>query len=147
MNIAHKTIKIKKTIKAPVEKVFKALSSVREKTKWSAPGGDEIKFLKSEFKFGGIETFKCGPKGQLDFNGVLHYEDIIRNQRIVYTETVFYKKDKLASALVSTELFSHKESTQVVMTIHVASYCGEQMLKGYENGHKAALTNLKSHLE
>lgn len=147
MKVEHKTIKIKKIIKAPVEKVYKALSSTKEKSKWSAPGGDEIKFLKSNFKNGGIEIFKCGPKGSMDFAGTLHYEDIIKNERIVYTETVFYKKQKMASALITTELVSNKDSTTVLMVIQVASYCGEQMLKGCESGYKGSLKNLKEYLE
>nr|BDT27457.1 SRPBCC domain-containing protein [Bacteriovorax sp. HI3] len=147
MNLEHKTIKLKKVIKAPIDAVYKALSSTKEKAKWSAPGTDKIKYLKSNFKNGGIETFKCGPAGSLDFSGTLHYEDIIKNKRIVYTETVFYQKNKLSSALVSIELSEKNSSTLISMTIQVASYSGPQMLKGNEVGYKGSLNNLKQYLE
>lgn len=147
MKIEHKTIKLKKVIKAPIQAVYKALSTTKEKAKWSAPGNDEIKYLKSNFKNGGIETFKCGPPGSLDFSGTLHYEDIIKNKRIVYTETVFYKKAKLSSALISTELSEKNGTTIIEMTIQVVSYNGPQMLKGNEVGYKGSLKNLKQYLE
>lgn len=148
MKIEHKTIKLKKLIKASAKEVYKALSNTKEKSKWSAPGTDKIKYLKSSFKNGGVEIFKCGPNGALDFSGRLHYEDIIKNERIVYTETVFYKKEKLSSALISIELIQHNiETTLIVMTIQVASYCGAKMLKGNEMGYKGSLSNLKQFLE
>jgi len=148
MNIKaeHKTIKLKKIIKAPPARVFKALANTKEKEKWSAPKGDEIYFLKSNFKVGGVEIFKCGSIGSLDFEGAVRYEDIIKNERIVYTETVFYKKDKLATALITTELAKKNDSTVVTMTIQVTSYCGDKMLKGCETGYKSSLKNLSEYI-
>lgn len=147
MKVEHRTIRLKKIIKSPVTKVFKALSSTKQKEKWSAPEGDEIIFLKSSFKVGGVETFKCGSVGSLDYQGIIHYEDIIKNERIVYTETVFYKKQKLASSLITTELISKNATTVVLMTIQVASFCGERMLKGCETGHRSSLKNLSKFLK
>ncbi len=147
MKVAHRTIKLKKIIPSSIERVYKSFSSTKEKAKWSAPEGDEIKFLKSNFKNGGIETFKCGSVGALDFSGTLHYEDIIKNERIVYTETIFHKKNKLASALVTIEFAKQNSSTLITMTIQVASYCGDQMLKGCESGYKSSLKNLASFLK
>lgn len=147
MKVEHRTIKLKKSIKASVTKVYKALSSTKEKEKWSAPKGDEIIFLKSSFKEGGVEIFKCGSIGSLDYQGKIHYEEIVKNERIVYTETVFYKKQKLASALITTELVNKNSSTIVLMTIQVASYCGERMLKGCETGYKSSLENLSEFLK
>lgn len=144
--VQHRTIKLKKSIKASPQKVFKAFSNPKHKEKWSAPKGDEIRFLESNFKVGGIETFKCGSIGALDFNGIVHFEDILKNERIVYTETVFHKKNKLATALITIEFEEDKGSTLIKMIIQVASYCGEQMLKGCETGYKSSLNNLKEYL-
>jgi hypothetical protein len=32
------------------------------------------------------------------------------------------------------------------MTIQVISYCGDEMLKGYETGYKSSLNNLSKYL-
>lgn len=143
----HRTLRFKRLIAAPPERVFRALSRAKEKALWSAPKGDEIRFQKSDFKFGGVETFRCGPKGALNFQGTLHFEDIIKNKRIVFTETVFFEKQKLATALVTTELTHIDQKTLVTMTIQVVSYCGDQMLKGYASGYKMSLKNLKDYLK
>lgn len=147
MNVEHKTIRIEKMIKSPISKVYRALSDTKQKVKWSAPKGDEIKFFKSSFKIGGVETFECGSVGSRDFKGIIHYEEIIKNQRIVYTETVSLKKEKLSSALITTELLEKDGQTTVRMVIQVASYCGERMLRGCETGYKHSLNNLKEYLE
>ena len=144
--VKHKTIKIKKVMKALPNKVFKALSNPQKKEIWSSPNGDEMLFLNSDFKVGGVETFKCGPEGALDFRGSIYYLDIIKNERIVYSETVYYKKDKLAIALITTELKKNNSFTIVNMTIQVISYCGEKMLKGYESGYKSSLNSLSKYL-
>ena len=143
----HRTLNFKRLIAATPERVFRALSRVKEKAIWSAPKGDEIKFQKSDFKFGGVETFRCGPKGDLNFKGILHFEDIIKNKRIVFTETVFFKKQKLATALVTTDLIQIDKKTLVNMTIQVVSYCGDQMLTGYASGYKMSLKNLNEYLK
>lgn len=144
--VKHKTIKLKTVIKALPNKVFKALSNPQKKEIWSAPNGDKLLFLKSDFKVGGVETFKCGPEGALDLRGSIYYLDIIKNERIVYSETVYYKKDKLATALITTELIKNNGFTIVNMTIQVISYCGDEMLKGYETGYKSSLNNLSKYL-
>lgn len=143
--VEHRTIKIKKTMKAPLVKVFKALSSTKEKKIWSAPKGDEIRFSKENFKVGGVESFKCGSIGSLDYKGIVQYLDIVKNQRIVYLETVFYQGNKLASAIVTTELKENKNTTSITMTVQVASYCGERMLKGCETGYKSSMANLSEY--
>lgn len=144
--IEHRTITIKKQVSAPPVRVFKALASTKEKKIWSVPKGDEIRFSKSNFKIGGVEKFKCGSIGNLNYSGVIYYCDIVKNQRIVYLETVFYEESKLASALISTELLEKGRGTLVVMTIQVASYCGKRMLQGYETGHLSSLENLAEYL-
>ena len=78
--------------------------------------------------------------------GSIYYLDIIKNERIVYSETVYYKKDKLATALITTEMIKNNSFTIVNMTIQVISYCGEKMLKGYESGYKSSLNNLSKYL-
>lgn len=143
--VAHRTVHITKTIPASVPAVFRSLSRASEKAKWSAPKGDEIRFLKSNFRRGGTEVFQCGPKGQMHFRGTLHFDDIIKNERIVYTETVSFKNEALATALITIQLTQQAQGTKIRMTIQVASYCGEKMLKGCESGYRTALSQLRVH--
>jgi uncharacterized protein YndB with AHSA1/START domain len=144
--VKHKTIKLKTVIKALPNKVFKALSNPQKKEIWSTPNENKLLFLKSDFKVGGVETFKCGPIGSMNFKGTVYYLDIIKNERIIYSETVYYKKDKLATALITTELIKNNRFSIVNMTIQVVSYCGDEMLKGYETGYKSSLNNLSKYL-
>ncbi len=147
MQIQHKTIKLKTNLNASPARVFKAFSSVVEKSTWSAPPGDAIIFKKQNFKIDGVEFFKCGPIGNLEYLGKVNYIDIIKNHRIVYVETIKYKKSKLATAMVSLELLEENLKTQLIMTVQVVSYVGEDLIKGCEIGYKKSISNLKKYLE
>ncbi len=147
MNTLHKTIKIKKVINELSPRVFKAFASIKEKSNWSAPPGEKIIFNKQNFKVDGVETFKCGPIGKLDYLGKVNYIEIIKNQRIVYVETVNYGKKKLATALVTIEFLQENLKTQLVMTVQVVYYVGEDLIKGCEIGYKKSISNLKKYLE
>jgi uncharacterized protein YndB with AHSA1/START domain len=143
----HKTIKIKKTINAPSPRVFKSFSSIKEKAIWSAPPGDAIVFKKQNFKVDGVELFKCGPIGKLEYVGKVNYIEIIKDQRIIYIETVMHRRNKLATAMVTIELHQENSKTQIEMTVQVVSYVGEDLIKGCKIGYKKSLTSLKKYLE
>jgi uncharacterized protein YndB with AHSA1/START domain len=143
----HKTVKIQKLLKFPVHKVFKAFSEVKERAKWSVPKGDAVIYLKSNFKIDGKDVFKCGPIGSLHFTGKVHYEYIVKNEKIISTETIIYQKKILSSALTSLELIPTLQGTKLIMTAQIASFTGSDMSRGYKQGWTSVLKNLDEFLK
>jgi len=143
----HKTVKIQKHLKFPVQKVFKAFSDVKSRTIWSVPKGDAVIYLKSNFKIDGKDLFKCGPIGSLHFTGKIHYDNIVRNEKIISTETIIYQKTILSSALISLELIPTPAGTKLIMTAQIASFNGSDMSRGYKQGWTSVLKNLDKFLK
>jgi uncharacterized protein YndB with AHSA1/START domain len=130
----HKTVKVQKHLKFPVHKVFKAFSEVKARTQWSVPKGDAVIYLKSDFKIDGKDVFKCGPIGALDFTGRVHYENIVKNEKIISTETIIFQKKVLSSALITLDLVPTQTGTKLIMTAQIASFTDSDMSKGYKQG-------------
>lgn len=144
--VAHKTVTLKKKFNFKVEKIYKAFASVEARKKWAVPKGDAIKYLKSSFSVGGIDKFNCGSKQSMDFVGLVHYEDIVTNRRIVSTETIKHKSKRISSALVTVEFIEARSHTLLILTAQVASFDGVDMSQGYKQGWRAVLMNLNEYL-
>jgi uncharacterized protein YndB with AHSA1/START domain len=145
--VTHKTVVVKKKLSFPPNKVFNAFANVTARTQWAVPKGDAIKYLKSNFKVGGQETFKCGDPSSMSFSGVVHYEDIVKNHRIVSTESISHNNKRLSSALTTLLLDKDINGTQLVLTAQIVSYDGSDMAIGYKQGWKAVLKNLGEYLK
>lgn len=141
--ISHKTVSLKKTVRYSVKKVFKAFASTKARSEWSVPKGDAIQYIKDDFSVGGKDIFRCGSPESLEFHGVVQYEDIVKNQRIIYTETISHKKKKLSVALLTVNLIEVAGGTEIVVTVQVCSLEGSDMSQGYKQGWIAVLKNLE----
>ncbi len=130
-----------------MHKVFKAFSQVKARAVWSVPKGDAVVYLKSDFKIDGKDLFKCGPVGALHFTGKVHYENIVKNKKIISTETILYRKKILSSALTTLELIPTLTGTKLVMTAQIASFDGADMSQGYKQGWTSVLKNLVEFLK
>ena len=141
----HKTIKIKKNIKAPLSKVYLAFKSPKARSEWAVPKGEAIKYSKTDFRIGGFDYFRCGSPGVLEFKGVVTYHEIVKNIRIISTETLYHSKNILSVALITAELFESATGTNVVITAQICSLNGNDMSKGYKQGWTAVLHNLEEY--
>lgn len=140
--VSHKTVSLKKTVNYPVTKVFNAFASLEARSEWSVPKGDAIEYIKSDFSEGGKDIFRCGSPDSMEFSGVVQYEDIIKNRRIISTETISHKKKKISVALLTLELEKAKSGTLIIFTAQICSLNGADMSQGYKQGWSAVLENL-----
>lgn len=143
---AHKTIKIKKKIKAPLPKVYSAFASSRARSEWAVPKGDAIKYTRTDFRAGGVDNFRCGTPKVLEFRGVVTYHEIVKNMKIISTENIYHSRGILSVTLITTELFRSATGTNVVITAQICSLNGNDMSKGYKDGWTAVLKNLEEYL-
>ena len=131
---------------APVERVFSQFADPAARAGWSAPSEEILVYDESDFRVGGKDVFRCGPKGNPKFRGETRYLHIVPNKRVVSSETLDTDDQLLAVALTTLEFEPTKDGTNLTVTVQIVSFVGPDMIRGYESGNKSALKNLSQHL-
>jgi uncharacterized protein YndB with AHSA1/START domain len=144
--LQHATITLQHSYSAPPERVFSEFADPVTRARWSAPSRDALIYDEADFRIGGKDVFRCGPKGDLKFRGETRYLDIIPNARVVSSETVEKDGQRLAAALTTLVFEPMEDSTNLTVTVQMVSFAGPEMIHGYESGNKSALKNLALHL-
>ena len=96
----------------------------------------------ADFREGGQDRFRCGSKSNPNIHGTTRYLEIIDNRRVVSSETVVIDGKRLCASLNTLELTPDGARTKLKSTTQLASFIGEDMVKGHETGTSASLDNL-----
>jgi uncharacterized protein YndB with AHSA1/START domain len=144
--LQHATIKLQHSYSAPLDRVFAEFTDPLARARWSAPSNDELIYDESDFRIGGKDVFRCGPKGHPKFRGETRYLDIVPNARIVSTETLDVDGQRLSVALTTLDFEPTELGTKLTATIQIVSFAGADVIHEYESGNKSALKNLSLHL-
>ena len=142
----HATIKLEHSYAAPLERVFSEFADPAARARWSAPSNDALIYDEADFRVGGKDVFRCGPKGNPKFRGETRYLHIVPNARVVSSETVDMDGQPLAVALTTLDFEPTDDGTNLTVTLQIVSFAGPDMIHGYESGNKSALNNLAQHL-
>ncbi|MEI4771934.1 SRPBCC family protein [Psychrobacillus sp. FJAT-51614] len=136
----HDTFVIEKAYNAPPERVFIAWSDPEAKAKWF-PKADEF-----NFRVDGREYSQGGPKGGPIFTFDACYQEIVPDQRIVYSYTMDLDERRI-SVSVTTAEFKHAESgTQLIYTEQGVFLDGHDTVAQREHGTKIMLDKLGEEL-
>jgi len=142
----HATIKLEHSYAAPLERVFSEFADPVARARWSAPSNDALIYDEADFRVGGKDVFRCGPKGNPKFRGETRYLHVVPNARVVSSETVDMDGQRLAVALTTLDFEPTDDGTNLTATLQIVSFAGPDMIHGYESGNKSALNNLAQHL-
>jgi uncharacterized protein YndB with AHSA1/START domain len=142
----HATITLERTYRAPLERVFSEFADPVARARWSAPSNDALIYDQTEFRAGGRDLFRCGPKNDPKFRGETLYHLIVPNRRVVSSETLDVDGQRLAVSLNTLDFEPAGEGTNLKVTVQMVSLVGAGMIEGYESGNKSALENLGRHL-
>jgi uncharacterized protein YndB with AHSA1/START domain len=142
----HATITLERTYQAPLERVFAEFADPVARARWSPPSNDALIYDETDFRAGGRDVFRCGPKDAPKFRGETLYHLIVPNSRVVSSETVDADGQRLAVSLNTLDFEATGESTKLTLTVQMVSLVGAGMIAGYESGNKSALENLARHL-
>jgi uncharacterized protein YndB with AHSA1/START domain len=145
-NTLHKTLVFERTIKAPPEAVFAAFVDPVARAQWGTPSDTAtVIYDETDFREGGRDRFRCGSKTNPNIDGETHYLDITTNRRIVSSETVSMDGKRLCASLTTLELTPTSSGTKLLNTTQLASFIGDDMVKGHTQGTNASLDNLVRH--
>jgi uncharacterized protein YndB with AHSA1/START domain len=146
-SVAHETIILKRRYEASADRLFAAFEDVNARAKWSAPSDKTvIVFQETDFRVGGRDVSRCGAKGDPQFLVEVRYLDIVRGCRIVFSEVVEHGAKRLSVSLVTVDIHRDGSGAQLILTIQIASFDGEDMAAGNKAGYGAALDNLADYL-
>jgi uncharacterized protein YndB with AHSA1/START domain len=142
----HATLIFERDIPAPVAQVFAAFADPVARSAWGAPSDTAVVIYdEADFREGGQDRFRCGSKADPNIHGTTRYLDIVTHRRVVSSETIEMDGRRLCASLTTLEFAADGETTRLKNTTQLASFIGDDMVRGHETGTNASLDNLVRH--
>ncbi|CAM3498170.1 MULTISPECIES: SRPBCC family protein [Paenibacillus] len=139
--VKHATFVVERTYAASPARVFQAWSDVNSKAKWfSKP---EI----FEFRVGGREYSSGGPPEGPVFTFDACYQEIVPEERIVYSYSLDSDDIRMSVSITTVELFPTESGTKLVFTEQGAFFDGHDTPEIREHGTNEMLDALGKSLE
>lgn len=135
----HSTFVIERTYDASPARVFAAWADVNAKGQWFGPGGQQEHEL--DFREGGRERFVAAVEGAAYSYDAL-YEDIVRDERIVYTYNMHRDGVRMSVSVTTVELLADGDQTRLRYTEQGVFLDGEDRPELREHGTKELLDKL-----
>lgn len=139
--VTHDTFVIERRYDALPAQVFAAWSNPETKKNWFQKANE------FDFRVGGRESMQIGPPGGPIFTFAARYQEIVPDQRIVYSYTMDLDEIRISASMTTVE-FKHTEvGTQLIYTEQGAFFDGHDTSAQREHGTKEILDKLGKQLE
>lgn len=116
-SVAHATFTVERTYDASQARVFAAWADPAAKARWFASpedwGPDEFEL---DFRVDGRELNRGGPKGGPVYTYDARYQDIVPDERIVYTYSMHLDQTLLSISVATVEFRAEGTGTRLVLT-------------------------------
>ena len=146
-SVVHSTFVIERSLKATPKRVFDAFADPTKKAKWfHGPADWDLDERTMDFRVGGIETSVGGPKGGWVSAFTATYQDIIPNERIVYTYEMKVDGKRISVSLATLEFAPEGSGTRFKLTEHGAYLDGSDDGAGREHGTRELIKQLEAAL-
>ncbi|GMK41267.1 activator of HSP90 ATPase [Paenibacillus sp. CCS19] len=126
--VKHATFTVERTYNASLASVYQAWSDPEAKAKW---------FSKADvfdFRVGGREYSSGGPPEGPVFTFDACFQEIVPEQRIVYTYTLDMGETRISASLTTVELIPVEEGTKLIFTEQGAFFDGHDTPEIREHG-------------
>ena len=143
-SIEHATLVIERTYAATPERVFAAWSEPQAKRRWFAEGSEDFEL---DFRVGGTERHHGRLDGGAAYEFEGRYQDIVANERIVYTYEMLIDGSRISVSLATVELSAEGEGTRLVLTEQGVFLDGRDTAASREQGTGTLLDALAAELE
>ncbi|MBP1989764.1 SRPBCC family protein [Paenibacillus eucommiae] len=129
----HSTFQIERIYRATPERVFAAWSDRSAKARWFQPA--EV----FDFRVGGREYSQGGPAGGPVFAFEANYQEIVPNERLVYSYSLDQDEIRISVSIATIELLPTSEGTKLVFTEQGTFLDGHDTPEQREHGTKEML--------
>jgi uncharacterized protein YndB with AHSA1/START domain len=143
----HATFVIARSYAASPARVFAAWADPVQKARWFAGPDEWIKFTHdADFRVGGRERLATGPAG-----GTVHkfdccYQDIVPDQRIIYSYDMHLDATRISVSLTTVEFKPEGTGTRLIFTEQGVFLDGTDSAATREQGTRALLDKLDAAL-
>lgn len=146
-SIEHATFVVERTYDVSPARVFAAWADPAAKARWFGGGEEETGEYKLDFRVGGQELSRgAGPDGEL-YTYEARYQDIVPEQRIVYTYDMHRDETRISVSLATVELEPDGGGTRLIFTEQGAFLDGEDKPQDREQGTGSLLDALGAELQ
>ena len=147
-SVNHSTIVIERSYDASPSRVFAAWSDPQALLRWGSPGEGWVSaFDRFEFKVGGCELSRFGPKGGEPYLNETRYLDIVPDKRIVSAGSMTSGGTRIFAGLLTVEFTAAGKGCRMVMTEQGAFLDGHDNPANHEAGWNRMLDNLGDQLK
>lgn len=149
--VTHSTFVVERNYPQSPDRVFAAFAQPARKRRWYAEGDHEIKEYEMEFRVGGSERlhyrFKEGhPIAGSEINNESTYQDIVPENRIVFTQKMALNGKPISVTLVTLEFLASGTGTNLVLTNQGTFVDWPEGAQMIEHGWRGLLESLGKHL-
>jgi uncharacterized protein YndB with AHSA1/START domain len=145
--VRHATIVQDRIYDASPARVFAAWADPAARAQWDVPGDDwEITEHEQDFRVGGREATRFGPKGDPLYSSEGRYLDIVPDARIISAGTMHRGDTRISTTLCTLEMLAEGTGTRLILTDQSAFLDGGEKPSDREGGWGAILDKLDAHL-
>lgn len=142
-SVTHATFVLERTYDASPARVFAAWASAEAKARWFACHAEYA----LDFRVGGREFARGGKDGGPVYTTEIRFQDIVPNERIVYTYDILCDEDRMSVSVATVELRAEGRGTRLVFTEQGAFLDGHDTPAQREAGTREGLERLAEELK
>ena len=138
----HGTIRLERRYKASPNRVFAAWAEPKARAKWDVPGRWVIAEQTFDFREGGREVKRFGPKGDPRLVAATLYLDIVPQRRIVFSYSMTSRGTPISVSLTTIELSVDEKDTHLLLTEQIVFLDGNDNAANREEGLASMLDKI-----
>lgn len=138
----HGTIRLQRRYTAPPARVFAAWAEPKARARWDVPGRWTIAEQSFDFREGGREVKRFGPRDDPRFVADTLYLDIVPERRIVFSYSMTSRGTPISVSLTTVELSPDDGHTHLLLTEQVTFLDGNDNEANREEGLASMLDKI-----
>lgn len=147
--VVHDTIVLERSFAVAPATAFDAFADAAQRVRWHFPGESwELEFFEQDFRVGGREESRFGPKGAANLHDVGTFLDIVPDRRIVSAGTMHENGVRISLTLCTFELTPEPGGgTRLKLTDQSAFLDGRERPDERRQGWGKIFERLAAHLD